>query len=1050
MTDITEPLEVTMRLRKQAGETVLASAEKTHTAKMAAWHTRPIRLLITCGLFLVIVVLAIALGTLSVLRERDIADKKRGLDSLALVLAEQIDRGFESIAIIQAAIIERMQSLDVHSADDLRRQMSDYQTHRRFSDRVSGLPHINAIVLTDADGRLINSSRAWPVREVKIPDRDPSVAFKANPKLSTLVGDPLRSPVTGRWVVPLARKFVSPADEFLGVVSGLMELQHFEKLFRSVAHTPSASISLFRADGTLLVRHPHQEAAVGQPFPNSTLQALLIASDHRTVRKIGVFDGQDRLISARSLANHPLAIAVTMTTSEALINWTQTASIVALSVMVIGLLVGGTVFFSIWLVGRTINEKNIQRDIILDSMPQGLAMFDSAMRLLFCNDRYYQMYNLPPDLAKPGAAVLDLIKYRALTGTFVGDSEEYVRSLRAAITDGTAVRNVVETGDGRTINITYQPTEKGGWISTHKDVTKEKSQEEALVQAHQDLLERQYAIDQAVIVAITDVKGVITYVNDHFCRISGYTREELIGSTHRIVTSGVHPKTFFHEMYRQIAAGGVWRGEVCNKAKAGSLYWVDTTITPLFDRSGKPVAYMAIRVDITARKQAEQRISYLATHDALTGIGNRTVLIDKLEEALARYRRQNTTFSVLLLDLDGFKYVNDTLGHAAGDELLKELAIRLNSILNESEILTRLGGDEFAIIQGSKPNQRKAAADLAVRLLETVNRPFNLDGHEVTVGTSIGIACAPDDVETAGQILQKADLALYRVKSEGRNDFLFFDQEMTIGIVARLELLNDLRSALANDEFELYYQPIFDVKTCRPCSVETLVRWRHPIRGFIAPDQFIPLAEETGLMEPLGVKILERACRDAVSWPRNVKVSVNLSATQFRSGKLFDIILCVLVESGLPPERLELEITETVLMQNIESCGVILQQLKNLGVSIALDDFGIGYSSFGYLTKFPFDKIKIDKSFTQEMSTRTDCAAVIASVLTFARGLDILVTAEGVETRNQFDLLRAEGVHQVQGYLFARPTPVKDLKFGAADLNEPVFEVTHNFPLASA
>ncbi len=572
-----------------------------------------------------------------------------------------------------------------------------------------------------------------------------------------------------------------------------------------------------------------------------------------------------------------------------------------------------------------------------------------------------------------------------------------------------------------------------GMFGTLQDVTERKQAEEALTHLNQELIEKQYAIDQAVIVAITDVQGRITYANDNFCRISGYTRDELLGKNHRILKSGAHSRNVFRDMYRQIATGKVWRGELCNKAKDGSLYWVDTTIVPQLGPDGKPVAYMAIRIDISARKLAEEKIFYMAGHDSLTGIGNRVVLHEKLEEALARLRRRQETFSIFMLDLDGFKYVNDTLGHASGDELLKKLAHRLSSSLRETDILTRLGGDEFAIIQSGEPNQREAAIALAVKVLEIVSSPFNLDGHKVTVGTSIGIALAPEDGNDSGELLKKADLALYRVKTEGRNHFCFFDAEMSEDATARHQLLNDMRGAVARKEFELHYQPVIDVKTRRSCSVEALVRWRHPVEGLLSPERFIWLAEETGLMEPLGDWIIEQACSDAASWPEDIKIAVNLSAIQFRVGNLFDVILCALVESGLPPERLELEITESVLLQNKESYGVVIQQLKNIGISIVLDDFGTGYSSLSYLTMFPFDKIKIDKSFTQGLTNRADCAAIVASVLTLARGLDMAVTAEGVETNQQFELLRAAGVHQAQGYLFGRPVPVAELSFSALE-----------------
>jgi predicted signal transduction protein with EAL and GGDEF domain len=354
--------------------------------------------------------------------------------------------------------------------------------------------------------------------------------------------------------------------------------------------------------------------------------------------------------------------------------------------------------------------------------------------------------------------------------------------------------------------------------------------------------------------------------------------------------------------------------------------------------------------------------------------------------------------------------------------------------------VARFGGDEFAIIQSSETHQREGAIGLAVRLLEIVAGSFDLDGRNVRVGISIGIALAPENGVDSGELLKKADLALYRVKSEGRNNFSMFDAGMDEDAAERLQLLSDMRGALSRKEFELHYQPVFDVKTRELCSVEALVRWRHPVAGLMPPDRFIWLAEETGLMEPLGKWILEEACADAASWPKNIKLAVNLSAAQFRSDKVFEIVLGALEQSGLPPERLELEITESVLLQNKESNGIAIQHLKNIGISIVLDDFGTGYSSLSYLTTFPFDKIKIDKSFTQGLTSRADCAAVVASVLTLARGLDIAVTAEGVETEQQFELLRAAGVNQVQGYLFGRPTPLTELNFPALELMEQAVE----------
>ncbi|MGA9303282.1 MAG: EAL domain-containing protein, partial [Bradyrhizobium sp.] len=386
--------------------------------------------------------------------------------------------------------------------------------------------------------------------------------------------------------------------------------------------------------------------------------------------------------------------------------------------------------------------------------------------------------------------------------------------------------------------------------------------------------------------------------------------------------------------------------------------------------------------------------------------------------------------AVMMIDLDRFKAVNDTHGHLAGDQLLSEVARRLQSTVRDTDVLARLGGDEFAIIQEGGANQREGAVALALRIIEAMSRPFDLNGHEASVGASIGIAMAPEDSVEPGDLLKRADLALYNVKSGGRNDFRLFQNEMLEVVNTQQSAERELREAIALGQFELHYQPVVDIKTRELIGVETLVRWRHPVKGLIAPDNFIPLAEATGLIAPLGEWILEKACADAANWPAHVKVAVNISAIQFKRGNLFELILAALVKTGLPPERLELEITETSLLENQEAHLTTIRQLKNLGLSIALDDFGTGFSSINYLTIFPFDKIKIDKSFTKGILSRGDCKAVVASSLALAKGLGIITTVEGIETEEQLDYMRAAGVELAQGYLFGKPVPISE--FGRA------------------
>ena len=458
---------------------------------------------------------------------------------------------------------------------------------------------------------------------------------------------------------------------------------------------------------------------------------------------------------------------------------------------------------------------------------------------------------------------------------------------------------------------------------------------------------------------------------------------------------------------------------------------VATTRLVVRDDNGGPRHLITVIEDITERRESDNKIFHMAHHDALTGLANRLAVSQKIEDAAARQRRWGDPFTVLLLDLDRFKYVNDTLGHPAGDILLREVATRLGTFLRETDVLARLGGDEFAIIQMGEVNQHEAATGLANRILEMFSKPFNIDGNEITIGTSIGISLAPEHGIDADVLLKTADMALYRAKYSGRNGFTFYDPEMSEAANIRHKLENDLRHAIQRNELELRYQPIINTKTGKICGAEALVRWCHPTEGIILPSLFMPLAEDTGLINKIGEWVLDTACVEAAGWPADIKLAVNLSAVQFRRSDLSDVVIYALAHSGLPPERLELEITETALIEFAADCLPALHRFKSLGIAVALDDFGTGYSSLSQLTMFPFSKIKIDKSFTQNITKRSDCAAIVSATLTLARSLDIETTAEGVETKEQYRLLRLAGVTSLQGYLFKRPCLASEIDFDA-------------------
>jgi len=435
--------------------------------------------------------------------------------------------------------------------------------------------------------------------------------------------------------------------------------------------------------------------------------------------------------------------------------------------------------------------------------------------------------------------------------------------------------------------------------------------------------------------------------------------------------------------------------------------------------------WVALHQDITEQKRAEEKIEYMAHHDALTGLPNRVLLREELNRHLATIKR-GASLAVLCLDLDYFKQVNDTFGHSLGDALLCAVGRRLRDCVRDIDIVARFGGDEFAIVQPDV-DQPRSASILAQRLVDALAIPFNIEGHEIVIGISIGIAIAPDDSADADYLLKSADMALYRAKEHGRNGFSFFEARMDAEMQQRRALEIDLRKAITDGEFVLFYQPLMNIENNAICSFEALLRWNHPARGMLLPATFIPLAEETGLIVTLGEWVLRQACMEAAKWPADVKVAINLSPVQFRSKTLVQTVMSAIAAAGIAPNRVELEITEAILLQNIESTIVILHQLRDLGVRICMDDFGAGNSSLNYVRCFPFDKIKIDKSFVQDMESRLDAIAIIQAVIGLCKRLGMTTTAEGVETTEQFELLRSEGCTEVQGYLFSKPQPASEV-----------------------
>jgi diguanylate cyclase (GGDEF)-like protein len=905
----------------------LLSALKSVVARIRVprLRARPVFILLVSQLMLGLVIAAIA-GFL-VLRTRDQALTNAGINlrSQSVLLADQAERSFEAIEVVLSGLLERLGTRDMRDQNEFRQSISGMSVYQDLRERKTMLPQLEAIVILDSGGKLVNFSRYWPIPHFDAAGRDYFKALKNDPDMQSFISEPVPNLATGERSAYVARKITGRDGTFLGVLVGAVQLSYFEDLYRSIATAPGFAVALFRRDGILLARYPHLALPTGRSFAQGEVFKRLMATGTKgdLVRQTGQMEGIDRLIAGRALDREPLMVTVATAVDTVLAEWrTQSADLLTTTVILEMVLAAiGLMTFRRLRADRLLIEaraarakaeaglavaqereraaevfelQNVRFGAALGNMSQALCMFDAEDRLIIANRRLAEILGVPASRIAPGATPDDVIRAESSeAGLGPVDSNllrNSIRQLRDRAVRGSDIR---ELSDGRTLAVTFAPVDAADWLVTLEDITE--------------------------------------------------------------------------------------------------------------------------------RRTIEAKMSHMAHHDALTGLPNRVLFHQRLGEAVARSRRGETC-AVLFLDLDHFKTVNDTLGHPVGDALLREVTQRLRLETREADTVARLGGDEFAIVQSGIEHPKDTTA-LAIRLIDAISAPYDLSGHHVNIGTSVGIAIVPDDGDDADQLLRNADMALYRSKADGRGRYSFFEPNMNATMQARRGLEMDLRDALATGAFEVFYQPLMTIKRRALSGFEALLRWNHPRLGLVPPAEFIPLAEEIGLIIPLGKWVLRQACADAAKWPGTPKVAVNLSPVQFASKTLVADVAAALNDSGLEPSRLELEITETAMLDDTNATLAILHRLKDLGIGISMDDFGTGYSSLNYLRRFPFTKVKIDRSFVEGLGGGGDNDAIVAAVTELCQSLGMTTLAEGVETEEQFRQLLQTNCTEAQGYLFSKARP---------------------------
>ncbi|GLH78101.1 GGDEF domain-containing protein [Bradyrhizobium sp. SSBR45G] len=1014
-----------------ASDTSEAGGTEPERIGTSLWRG-PVPWLIACGTLLIA---AIVVGTIvmaSGFRARTIANNERELENTVLLLSRHFAQQFEDAETAVSHAIRRMQLGPISSPEAFRSRMAQPDIREMLQSQVNGLSYMGDLTIIDADGNFVNWSSNDPLPGINVTDRSYFRDLQSTSQPDAFVILPVVSRVTSGWATIVAHRLSGANGQFLGLLTRRVDPHTYEMFLESMALGKGASITLFHTDGAVLARYPHIESLMGARIGDDELLKGVPDNGAGTSLLTSPVDNLEKIAASARIGRFPLIVSANRAVDDALADWRSQMVLLVAAAMLAVLVIA--VMFSL-MIRQIVRQNRIARrqleaekqrvETALDNMTLGLISFDADARVAMFNQRFIDLLGLSSDVIKPGIHLGEVVAHCKARGAFDGDVTDFCADVLDRANAGGTSQMVAEGSRGRFFNVIDKPLASGGWVTTIEDISERRRLEQERDRNHAFLRTIIDHIPSHIMVKdVRDRRYVL--VNQSTEQRFGMPRDEIVGKTaFDLLPRSTAEKVTADDDRALEQSDGLFLGEHPWQTPALGLRYITSRRITVADEAHRPRYLINVIEDTTERRLADEKIAHLAHFDALTELPNRVLFRERIDEELER-ARHGTFFALLYIDVDEFKGINDSLGHHVGDELLKTIARRIESCLGPEDMVARLGGDEFAVLLTTVADQDEVIVTVT-KILETIRQPYRCLGHQLSTDASIGIALAPRDGVERDQVTKHADLAMYAAKAGGRRTFRFFEPSMDESARARLQLQQDLRRAIAESEFELHYQPLLGFTQNIMTGCEALLRWRHPERGMVPPLDFIPLAEDTGLINEIGDWVMRTACAEAASWPSDIRIAVNVSPVQLKSPTLALRIAGALSAAGLAPERLEIEITEAVLISDDDVALSVLHQLHDMGVRIALDDFGTGYSSLSYLKRFPFDKIKIDRCFVSDLGAGSS-SAIVQAVVSIAAASNMTTTAEGVETGAQQSALRQLGCTEMQGYLFSAPKPAAELR----------------------